>query len=99
MLKKKKTTTVDLGDGDSVEIKKLSQGDFEESNRLYGKDTDKQVEGLRFIVARCVVENGQRKFTDADMPGLADEDFDTINTIAMAALKFSGVIKEQSGNV
>ena len=90
----KSTSTVELGDGTVVRFQKLSQADVEQCRRAYVKD-DKAAEGYRFVLVQALVdEEGKRLLQDADMAALASMDFDVVETIATAILRFSGVQKD-----
>lgn len=91
LARKPKAKSVTLDDGAKIQIRKLSQGDVERMGREYAAD-EKKLQALRFVVSRCVIdENGARLFDENDLDALADLPFDDLNTIAVAALKFSGM--------
>lgn len=96
---KPKTKTVPLPEHDTeVTIRKLSQADMERMTRDYKRE-DRQVEGLRFIVCRTVVnEQGERIYSEKDLPKLAEVDFDLIKTIAKEAMRFSGLPVDDGEN-
>lgn len=86
-----KTKDVTLDDGQTVKVAKLSQADVETLRRDYSKD-DKNLAGLRFVVVKTVVDDaGHRTFTDSDIAKLAELDFETVQTLATAAMEFSGL--------
>jgi hypothetical protein len=89
--RKARTSTVTLDDGQTVHIRKLSQGEVETIGKKF-KDESRQIEGLRFIVARCVIdEDGKRIFADDDANKMTDIPFDDIHSIAHEAMRFSGM--------
>lgn len=92
--KSPQTTEITVGDeaeGHKVRARKLTQAEVETIRKRYATD-EKALEGFRYIVSRCVVdEDGKRLFTDDDAARLADIDFETIESIAMRVMQFSGM--------
>jgi len=89
--RKPATLTFDVDGFGTVTVKKLSQAEVETLQRKY-RDETKALDGLTYIVNRCVVdESGSRVFADADMSALSAVDFDIIKAIAERAMKFSGL--------
>lgn len=88
---KKQSREVHLEDGQIVHVRKLSQAEVETLKRQYASES-KALEGLRYVVSRCVVDDaGKRVFGDEDMAALAAVDFEVIQTISTEAMKFSGL--------
>lgn len=88
---KQQSRDVHLEDGQIVRVRKLSQAEVETLKARYARD-EKALEGLRYVVSRCVVDDsGKRVFGDEDMAALAAVDFEAIQTIATEVLKFSGM--------
>lgn len=87
------TKAVQLPDGSTVHVRKLSQ---REAVELGDYSTPEQgAAGTRYVVSRCTVTaDGARVFTDADAELLADQDVATLNAIAKAVLEFSGVTED-----
>src|SRR5262245_10678688 len=89
--KELKTTEITLSDGATLRIRKLSQQEVETIREKYAGD-EKALEGMRFIVTRCVVnDEGERVFADDDQAKLLEVDFDDIQLIASEAVEFSGL--------
>lgn len=86
-----KPTDIPLPDGSTVRARKLKQSEVEIMRKKYSAD-DKALEGFRYVVSQCVLnDDGTRMFEDADMSKLTEVDFDVIRTIAEAVTKHSGL--------
>lgn len=91
LVRSQATKVLILDDAAEIHIRKLTAGEVETMQRKYSKE-DKALEGLRFIVARCVVdETGAQVYSDTDIVELANADYSIIQQIATAALEFSGL--------
>ena len=87
-----KTESVPLPDGTTVLVRKLTADEVKTMQRSYMLDEAKQLDGLCYLMARCVVESdGRRVFEDSDAAKLAQGDYDVVETVAKAVLKFSGL--------
>ncbi len=94
LARKVQTKDVTLADETVITIRKLTQADIETMTEKYSTGgTLKQMEGLRYIVSRAVVNsNGERMFTDADLKTVIREmDTDDVQHIAKEACGFSGL--------
>ena len=84
---------VTLDDGTKLKVRKMTAGEVETCRRDYSTES-KTLAGLRFIACRVTFdEQGERLWSDADLPNLVNEPHDDIQAIATAAMEFSGVIK------
>jgi hypothetical protein len=93
--RKPATSDVTLDDGAVVKVRKLTEGEVQLLKKKYSTEAT-ALEGLRFIVARCLVnEDGQRVLEDGDVSKLTEMDFDTIQSIANEVMKFSGLMKDK----
>lgn len=91
--RKPKTTEVTVDDL-TFTIRKMTQHEVETARREYSKP-EKALEGYRWIFSRVVVsQEGERVFEDADKAKLAAVDYDIITGVAEAAMRFSGLIKD-----
>lgn len=86
------TVEITLSDGETVKARKLTQSEVEEIRRRFGSE-GKVLEGLRFVVARTLLDdNGERVFADEDMSLIAKQvNFDDVKAITTAVSKFSGL--------
>jgi hypothetical protein len=86
-----KTIAITLDDGRTVTARKLTQAEVETIKRKYATEAA-ALEGFRFIVSRCVVnDEGQRVFKDEDHAKLLEVDFDVVQQIASEVVEFSGL--------
>jgi hypothetical protein len=94
----KKTDDVKIEDEIVAKVRKLTADEVEYMNKNY-KGDEKSLEGCRFIVARCVVdEAGNPIFKDEDINAdIKKMDHELVDAIATKALTFSG-IKTQPKN-
>ncbi|HEX8342961.1 MAG TPA: hypothetical protein VF624_18815 [Tepidisphaeraceae bacterium] len=82
-----------VGDAQHVRVRKLTFDDVRTFRRLSGARSEHLHEGYRFVVLRAVVDDaGVRLFNDEDGPKLVGMDYETLDLIATATLRFSGVI-------
>lgn len=89
--KSPQTTEIQIEDGITVKARKLTQAEVESIRKNYATEA-KALEGFRYIVSRCVLEDsGERMFADADLAKLSDIDFETIERIAKEVMRFSGL--------
>ena len=90
--RKVSTTSVDLDDGTSLHVRKLSQAEVRELQRKYSAE-DKTVDGLAFVMCCCVVsKDGERMFADDDLDRIAELPFDDVSRVANAVMRFSGMV-------
>lgn len=93
---KPRTIDITLDDGRTVKVRKLSQAEVETLKAKYATEA-KALEGFRFVVSRCVVDdNGERVFSDEDQQKLTDVDFDIVQQIASEVVEFSGLNKKKA---
>jgi hypothetical protein len=91
----KKTSTVEI-DGVTYTYRKLKQGEVERIKRDFSTE-DKALAGFRFIVAAVLVdETGAQVFAEGDAAKLTDVDYEVVEGIATAAMKFSGLVKAKN---
>lgn len=86
---------VKLPDGSKTFVKKLSQGVVETINREYFGPANQQKgqAGFRFVACQAACDKaGVRTWSDDDLENLVEEDADVIQAIAVAALKFNGML-------
>lgn len=93
---KPKTTEITLDDGQILHARKLSQSEVETIRKNYATEAT-ALEGYRYIVSKCVVdEEGRRVFDDADKAKLLQVDFDDVQKIADAVVEFSGLNRKKA---
>ena len=91
------TTSVDLDDGTTLSVRKLSQAEVREIQKRYSAE-DKTVDGLAFVMCRCTVDRtGERMFADDDLDRIAELPFDDVSRVANAVMRFSGMIGDDAG--
>ena len=97
--RKVSTSTVDLDDGTSLHVRKLSQAEVRDIQKRYSAE-DKTVDGLAFVMCRCVVsKTGERMFADDDLDRIAELPFDDVSRVANAVMRFSGMVGGEEGEV
>jgi hypothetical protein len=83
---------VDADGDDAVIVRGMTVREFELNQAKLGDEDGHATAGL---VARCVLsENGQRVFTDAQVPQIAELGFAEVNRIGQAISELSGLTEE-----
>lgn len=99
-LLKPKPFEIKLPDGDTIHARKLKQSEFERIVKDY-QGEEKLLDGLKFIVCRCALDDaGDRMFTDDEMGTVVNDlPADVIQTIGVTVMQKSGIkTGEAKGN-
>jgi hypothetical protein len=87
------TTDVEIDDGQTVKIRKLTRAEMDTlQKKHFGQGTEKGLQGVRFMVIHGLLnDDGSQMLRDNDAEAIGGIDSDTVEKIARAVLEFSGV--------